>query len=168
MKRIKNFYRKNRVLVILAGIVIVCVIAMGVVLINYFYSGANTSKYGDRLDGIEDVAIADTRISELTLKLKEDKLISEAEIIVTGKIVYSYLTFNQDASLIDAQTKALQMLEEFSEEEKAFYDFHFTLIQSKTDESDGFLIDGAKNVNGTNLVWGNNNVSTETEEDSEK
>ena len=48
-------------------------------------------------------------------------------------------------------------MEQFSDEEKAFYDIHFTLVCEKSETNDGFTIMGSKNVNGTNLIWNNNN-----------
>ena len=42
-----------------------------------------------------------------------------------------------------------------------FYDFEFTLKQNATEKTEGFLIMGAKNVNGSNLVWNNNNSTSE-------
>lgn len=169
MKRIKKIYRENRILFILLVIVIVCVISMGVVLFNYFYSGVNTTKYGDRLDGIEKVEIAESRISEMTMKLKENKLISEADISVSGKIVYTSIKFNSNASLVEAQSIALAYLDEYSEAELGFYDFHFYLEQDKSENSEGFKIEGAHNKGGTNLVWNNNNVVSEEEnEETEK
>ena len=52
-------------------------------------------------------------------------------------------------------------LENFSEEESAFYDFNVTLKQNSTDNSEGFIISGAKNKNGTGLIWNNNRVVEE-------
>ena len=71
------------------------------------------------------------------------------------------MNFVATASLVEAQGKALELLEKFNDEEKKFYDFHFTLEQKKSETGSGFIISGAKNVNGTNLVWNNNNEVTE-------
>ena len=58
---------------------------------------------------------------------------------------------------------ALKSLENFTEEEQSYYDFNYTLEQSKTEEKDGFFISGAKNKNGQGLVWNNNRIIEEQE-----
>ena len=40
--------------------------------------------------------------------------------------------------------------------ELEFYDINYTLLQSKTENSEGFTTMGTKNVNGSGLVWVNN------------
>ena len=46
--------------------------------------------------------------------------------------------------LEEAEGVALKSLDEFSDEEKAFYDFNFTLKQNSTENSDGFIINDRK------------------------
>lgn len=167
MKGIKAFYQNNRVFVILMSIVLVCVVIMAICLVSYFYGSKDSSVYGERLDGIDSVKIEESRQSDIESKLNSDALIASSDIMVTGKIVYVKIEFENTASLVEAQSKALELLDEFSDEEKKFYDFHFTLEQEKSDASKGFIISGAKNVNGTNLVWNNNNEVAETEETSD-
>ena len=48
---------------------------------------------------------------------------------------------------------------------KAYYDFSFTIESAETEDAEGFLLMGAKNKNGTNLVWNNNNTTVTDEED---
>ena len=156
----KKFYNEHRVFTILMAIAIVCLILVATVLIKCFYSGGNKGKYGDRLEGIEAVEINNSKISDIETKIKADQIVKSAKITITGKIVYCDLNFSSETSLVEAQSVALKSLDNFSDEEKAFYDFHFTLKQESTAESDGFLIEGAKNKNGSGLVWNNNNPVT--------
>ncbi len=171
MKKVQKIYRENRVLLILLIIVIVCVIAMGVALFKYFYTG-NNDKWGDRLDGIENVPLEESRLSDLTLSLKSDnsELISEAKCLVTGFRVDFIIYFQPAATLTDAQGIASKILDNFSEEEKKYYDFSFALIQNKSEQSEGFTIEGTKTAtrtqNDNKIVWNNNNTPT-TEEPSE-
>lgn len=162
MNKLKKFYRNNRVVVILMSIVFICVLIILFALIKYFYVGNNTSKYGDRLEGIENVEIDDTKKSDVESKLIADDLIDTAKITIQGKIIYISMTFTDKASLVEAEGKALLSFDYFSDEEKAFYDFQFTLKQSASDTNEGFIISGAKNVNGSNLVWNNNTDDTTT------
>lgn len=168
MKRFKKFYSEHRVFSILMAIVIVCIILMATVLIQCFYVDGDKGKYGDRLEGIENVKLSSSKLDEIETKILAEKNIKVATIKVTGRIVYLDISFDTPASLVEAQSVALKSLDNFSEEEKEFYDFHFTLKQSATEQSDGFLISGAKNRNGSGLVWNNTKTTTDSTDKTEK
>ncbi len=144
-------------------IIIACIGVSVGLLLKYFYFGNGGSKYGDRLDGIEAVLIADDKKNEVANSLKEEKNVKDATVTVTGKIIYIRIAFEAGADLETSKSIAVKSLEQFSEDEKKFYDVNFTLVSDKTDNSDGFTIMGAKNVNGTNLVWNNNNAVSDGE-----
>ncbi len=138
-------------------IIIACVGISAALLLKYFYYGNGGSKYGDRLDGIELVTISDDKKNSVVEDIKQRKNVKDAKIEVSGKIIYIRIAFNAGADLDTSKAIAVKTLEQFSDEEKAFYDVHFTLVSEKNEVSDGFTIMGSKNVNGTNLIWGNNN-----------
>lgn len=163
MKKLKNLWVENRVLLVLFIIVVICFFVILGVCVSYFF-GSSKSSYGDRLDGIKEVEISKEMKNNFVDTMKTDELISDATFKTQGKIVYITLTFKDEVTLVEAQSKALASLASFEEKYQNFYDFHYTLKGNKTDTSEGFLVMGAKNVNGTGLVWNNN---TETETDSE-
>lgn len=163
MKKIKNLWVENRVLFVLFIVVVVCLIIMFSVCINYFF-GSSKSSYGDRLEGIETMQISEDLKNNFLNLLKEDTLIDDATFNVKGKIIYIVLNFKPDVTLVEAQSKALFSLMTFEQKYLDFYDFHYTLKSEKTDTNAGFLIMGAKNVNGSGLVWNNN---TEVQIDGE-
>lgn len=144
-------------------IIIACAAISVGLLLKYFYFGNGGSKYGDRLDGIEAVAISDDKKSEVVNSIKESKNVKDATVTITGKIIYIRIAFEAGADLDTSKSIAVKSLEQFSEEEKKFYDVHFTLVSEKTDTNEGFTIMGAKNVNGTNLIWNNNNTVSDGE-----
>ncbi len=155
MKKIKNFWNQNRVLFVLFIIVFVCAIIILGVVLKYFF-GSSKSSYGDRLDGIQEVEITDEVKNHFLESFNNDELVSNATIHIKGKIIYITLHFKDGVSLVEAQSKALASLTSFEEKYLEFYDFHYTLKGEATENSDGFLIMGAKNVNGSGLVWNNN------------
>lgn len=157
----KKILKENRTLFILMIVAIVCIVVSVLLLFKYFYFGNGGSNYGDRLEGIENVVISDDKKREVSSKIEENTLVDSATTTVTGKRVDIRIVFNEKASLVDAEGVALKSLDNFSDEEKAFYDFEFTLKQNATEKTEGFLIMGAKNVNGSNLVWNNNNSTSE-------
>ena len=164
MKKLKRAYTEHRVFVILMSLVIICFVLIGTVLFQCFYVGGNKDKYGDRLEGIEKVPI-DTK--DIQSKLLTEEIVKKATVKVTGKIVYFELKFNHPTTLDEAKSVALKSQDYFKDNAKKFYDFHYTLKEEKTEESDGFLVSGAKNRNGSGLVWNNNNPVVVEEEQSE-
>ena len=159
----KKYLKENKTLFILMIVAIVCIVVSILLLFKYFYFGNGGSNYGSRLEGIENVRISDDKKSEVSSKISENNLVDSTTINVTGKRIDIRIVFTEKASLVDAEGIALKSLENFSDEEKAFYDFEFTLKQNATEKTEGFLIMGAKNVNGSNLVWNNNNSTSEEE-----
>lgn len=158
IKKLKNSWNQNRVLFVLTTILIVCIILILMVVIDYFL-GTSKDKYGDRLEGIKNVEVS--RISELESKIKEDEKIADCNIRQIGKIIYINIKFTNEITLVEAEGKALNTVELFSEEELKFYDLNYSLTQDATESSAGFSIMGAKNINGTGLVWNNNTPVSE-------
>lgn len=144
-------------------IIIACAAISVGLLLKYFYFGNGGSKYGDRLDGIEAAIISDDKKSEVVNSIKEGKNVKDATVTITGKIIYIRIAFEAGADLETSKSIAVKSLEQFSEEEKKLYDVQFTLVSDKTDTNEGFTIMGAKNVNGTNLIWTNNNPVSDGE-----
>ena len=159
----KKYFKENKTLFTLMIIALVCIVISIILLFKYFYFGNGGTKYGDRLDGIENVEINKDRQNEIASKIEENDFVNNATILITGKRIDIRMVFVDKASLIDAEGVALKSLDNFSDEEKAYYDLEFTLKQEATEKTEGFLIMGAKNVNGSNLVWNNNNSTNEEE-----
>ncbi len=163
MNKIKKMWMENRVLFVLAVIIVICFFMILAVFISCFFGSSKTS-YGDRLEGIEQVEITEDVKNTFLDKIKEDDLVQDATLNIQGKIVYITLKFVDNATLVEAESKALASLMTFEQKYLDFYDFHYTLKSDKTETSEGFLIMGAKNVNGSGLIWNNN---TEVQKDGE-
>ena len=166
MKKIKKFYKEHRVFTILMAVVIVCVILIVTVLIQCFYVGNGNDKYGNRLEGIENYQISESRQNDFEHNQANNDKVKSVDLIITGKIIYITFQFQENVDLVEAESIALKSLEEFSEDEQNFYDFNITLKKEATESSDGFIISGAKNKNGSGLKWNNNRQVTDTKTDS--
>ena len=161
----KKYFQENKTLVVLMAIAIICIIVSTILLFKYFYFGNGGTKYGSRLDGIETVTINEEKQNNIKTTIESNELVKSAKVSVTGKIVYIKITVTSEATMQDAENAAIKSLDNFSDEEKSFYDFQFTIEQKADEKTEGFLNTGAKNVNGTNLIWGNNNAVKETTEE---
>ncbi len=161
MKKIKKFYKEHRIFTILMAVVLVCVILIATVLIQCFYVGNGSDKYGNRLEGIENVKISESRQKDFEKNTANNDKVKTVDITIAGKIVYITMNFESTVSLVEAQSIAQKSLENFSEKEQKFYDFNITLKQEASDKGEGFIISGAKNKNGVGLVWNNNRQTAE-------
>lgn len=153
MKRILS---ENKVLLVLAIIIIVSLIVIGVSMVMYFYTGNGKDEYGDRLQGIENVEISndiDKNVAELYTDIAA---FNEVVVNVKGKIIYINIDIKENLSLVDAQSLAIKSLEAFSEEEKSFYDIQIIITAKTTEEeSDIYPLMGYKNAKNSQVVWTN-------------
>lgn len=160
----KKYLKENKTLLILMIVAIVCIVVSSILLLKYFYFGNGGSKYGSRLEGIEAVKINDDKQNEIVTAIREKENVVDAKLSVTGKRIDIRIVFNESANIDSAKEIAKSTLDLFSEEEKAFYDFEYTIKQDKSENTQGFLVMGAKNVKGIGLSWNNNNPVTESSE----
>lgn len=162
MKRIKKFYKEHRVFIILLSIMLVGLILIATVLMQAFYSSGDSddpeAQYGSRLENKDKYPIEDSRIYAYEAKLTSDENVSDAKLAITGRIVYIKIIFQNDITMTDAQNIAAKSLEDFSEEEKSYYDFQFTITKPATETSEYFITSGAKNKTSNIIVWNNNRL----------
>ena len=127
--------------------------------------GGINNEYGHRLDGIEEVLITDSDKENVINTLKESEDIEDCSVLVTGRIIYIKIVFTPGYDLTSAKSEAAKTIDLFSDDKKAYYDFSFTIESADAEDAEGFLLMGAKNKNGTNLVWNNNNTTVTDEEE---
>ena len=162
MKKLKELWGNNKVLIVLGIILIICLIAIITVTFSFFLGG-NKGVYGDRLNGIDKHPVTNNIKSEYKTSLESEKSVTKVSLDTKGKIIYIIINFASDTSLEDAKNLAASSIEKLNEDILSFYDIDFTLKCEKSENSEGFTILGAKNVAGSGLIW-NNNTPLESEE----
>ena len=161
MKKLKELWGNNKVLIVLGIILIICLTAIITVTFSFFLGG-NKGVYGDRLNGIDKHPVTNNIKSEYKTSLESEKSVTKVSIDTKGKIIYIIINFASDTSLEDAKNLAASSIEKLNEDILSFYDIDFTLKCEKSENSEGFTILGAKNVAGSGLIW-NNNTPLESE-----
>ena len=157
----KQFYKENRVFAILMIVVAVCLVLILGVILKYFVFGNSSSPYGDRLKDEKKYKLSSSEMKKIASKIEEDDTVKKASVRISVRTIYVSIEFNSGITLVEAEGKAAATLENFSEKEMGYYDIEF-ILTSEGAEGEGFTILGAKNVNGTNIVWNNNTpVSSE-------
>lgn len=162
MKKIMGFFKEHRVFTMLMAIVVVCAIVIGTVLIQCFYVGNGSDKYGERLAEKSEHEISESRLSDFKNNVTNNEKVSNTEISITGRIIYIKLQLVEGATLEESKSIALKSLENFNESELSYYDVNVTMKQNASATSEGFIISGYKNKKSATIVWNNNRQITNT------
>ncbi len=167
MKKIKELWKNNKIVIVLVSILIICFIAITVVAATYFFGGYD-SVYGDRLEGIEDYEITDEIKDEFLNFFKDNETVSDVTFTDKGKVIYVHVYFEKDVIKDDAKALVVTSLDSLDEKIKEFYDLNFIIECPESENSDGYISIGAKNVISPNVVWTNDTVKEdETASDEE-
>lgn len=150
MDKLKKWINKNKglsVILLLSSIFLIIIIIIFVELLI----GGSSNKYGNRLEGINEVKISSATYDEVEKELTDTDLIENVETRLQGKIVYTTIELKSDVSVVKAKEIASNTLDNYSEEELAFYDFSF-FLKWKGEEKDT-IITGNKHHNLDSIAW---------------
>ena len=146
--------RKNKqdniILLVLLGVLVVCFIAICLLFYKYFYAGTSETKYGDRLDGIENYVLSSTLEDDVKKIYTNDKSVGEISVKTQGKIIYINIGFVESVKVADAQTLAVKALDAIGEENLNYYDVQYILTCT---DDENYPVFGSKNANSSKVVW---------------
>ena len=140
----------NIILLVLIGILVVCFIVICLLFYKYFYAGISETKYGDRLDGIEEHVLKDNLVDEIKKLYTENKEVGEIKVNTKGKVIYINMDFVESVKVETAQSLAIKALDVIGEENLKYYEVQY-IIKNKDNEN--FPIFGSKNANSLKVVW---------------
>lgn len=146
LKKVKRFVMKNKLLTILIALILLIMI-LGIIVIKlWLFPHSKGTKYGNRLDGIENVELTNSRLDEIKNGFEAKPGFEVTGFRVSGKIVNIYVTAG-DISNDDIKAEAAKLVKSFSDDEIKFYDFQ--VLVTFTDDKDPILL--YKNKNSENL-----------------
>ncbi len=143
----------NRVLWVLLGILGVCFLAIGILFYRYFYAGTSSSKYGERLDGIENYPLSETLEKDIQDLYKDNTEIDKVTVTNEGKIVYITINFTKSIKVTTAEDLAIKSLDKVGEKNLTYYDVQYILTYSGTEENTNFPVFGSKSASSLKVVW---------------
>lgn len=152
LKKIK-INQQNKVLWLLFAVLIVCFIIIGIVFYTYFYAGTSSSKYGDRLDGIEKYPLDKNLGDDIKALYKDESSVNKVVYELQGKIIYITLDFKESIKVSQAETLAIKTLDTIGEKNLSFYEVQYILTYSGSDENTNYPVFGSKNANSLKVVW---------------
>ena len=143
----------NRVLWVLLGILVICFLAIGILFYRYFYAGTSSSKYGERLDGIENYPLSKTLEKDIQDLYKDNTEIDNVTVTNEGKIVYITINFTKSIKVATAEDLAIKSLDKVGEKNLTYYDVQYILTYSGTEENTNFPVFGSKSASSLKVVW---------------
>lgn len=145
-----SFIRKNKFVIIAIGIFLILVVLVFQIA-TMFFPEEGTALYGDRLDGIEEVELSNSKLTKIESNLKSDGAVKEADVSVAGKIVEVIITVQDDTSVDTAKALNTKVLDSLSNKEKKFYDIQ--IFVKKDSEATDFPIIGYKHHAKDTFSW---------------
>ena len=149
MKKLKKFYKNNRIYCILMGISIFCLALIAMLFVVYFVNQTKNDTYGNRLNGIESMEISDSEKDEIVNVIKESDKVDKATVNIMGKIIYVNV-YLLDGNRDLANSIAVKVLNTLNEEKKDFYDINFSFNK---DDDEAFPFMGYKKSDATIISW---------------
>lgn len=164
MKKVWNFIVKNRIYIVLILLVLFCAFVF-VTMKAYLDPVDELAVYGNRLNGIEDVEITETRKNEVVDFIKDDETITDASVSIQGKIINISIKVTTEENTIDKmEEKGKEVVKKFSEEEIKFYDFQFFI----KNEDGNYNLMGYKNKKNEDISWVSDEINSEVDENEEE
>lgn len=149
MKKLKKFYKNNRIYCILMGISLFCLALIAMLFVVYFVNQTKNDTYGNRLNGIESMEISDSEKDEIVNVIKESDKVDKATVNIKGKIIYVNV-YLLDGNRDLANSIAVKVLNTLNEEKKDFYDINFSFNK---DDDEAFPFMGYKKSDATIISW---------------
>jgi hypothetical protein len=152
MKKILKWMKRNTGLVIVLLLTLVLLVFVTVIFIKLLI-GNSSDKYGNRLDGIEEVTISNETYDSVKEELMATEKVVEVNTRLQGKIVYVTIVLNENTSRDEAKNIASSTLDNFTEEERGFYDFSY-FLKWEGEEGDT-VITGNRHHDLDGITWVN-------------
>ncbi len=146
--------KKHKVLCIILSCITILLLIAILVIKTLIFPNSGKSLYGNRLDGISDVRINDDRKNIIKQRLLDNDNIDKVDLYLKGRIINILINVTKDVDYINAKSYADNILSEFSNEEKKYYDFQFYISCNECDEL--YPIIGYKHKTSVNFIWTNN------------
>ena len=150
MEKIMKWIKKNTGLFIVLLLTLVLLIFILVIFVKLLM-GNNSNKYGNRLDGIEEVKISNETYEGVKTELSDTGLVEEVSVRLQGRIVYTTIVLKSDTGVETAKEIAGNTLDNYDEDELKYYDYSF-FLKWKGEEGDT-VITGNRHHDLDSITW---------------
>ena len=112
----KRISGDTKILLVLFFILLVCFGVIAFLFYKFFYAGAGETKYGDRLEGIENYKLSATLQEDINSIYENNKAINTVKVETQGKIIYITVDFKESVKVDSAKSEAIKALDKIGEE----------------------------------------------------
>ncbi len=148
----KKLWKNNKIAVLFTIVILVIIITV-LLIVFPLYSTRSGSTYGNRLDGIEDVAISSNTDSKIEEIFTNTSKIDKIDIFLKGKIYNIFVYVKDEVNVNDLIPQCDEALKVLDEEQIKYYDIQFFI---KNSGENAKTIVGYKNKSSKGISWTNN------------
>lgn len=146
-----NFILKNKFKIIFLIILLVLGIFSYIFISKLFFFPEYEILYGNRLNGIENYDVNDSRLMKVASDFAIKHELSEVKTNLSGKIINFIVPVPDTVTLDEAKEMSKELVSSFSSEELSFFEIQI-FLKGSTDEYPKI---GYKHETTNNLVWSN-------------
>lgn len=150
MVKVIKWIKRNMGLCIVLFLTLILLAFISVIFVKLLKENSE-NKYGNRLEGINDVKISSETYDSIKTEVMDSGLVTEVSTRLQGKIVYTTIIFKGDTSAGKAKEIANNTLDNYTEDERLFYDFSY-FLKWEGEESDK-VIAGNKHHDLDSIAW---------------
>ena len=110
LKKLKNFILKNKLLSILLFLLILIIILCLVAIKVLIFPSYKVSKYGNRLDGMENIKLTESRVNEVKDKFEAVDGFTIDRFRLSGKIVNVYIKADDKISVDKVKSSSMKLI----------------------------------------------------------
>ena len=150
MNKFFKWIKRNMGLFIILILTLVLLVFIGIIFFKLLV-GNSSDKYGNRLEGIEEVKISSETYDSVKNEVTKSEKVENISIRLQGRIVYTTIVLKSDTTVKDAKKIASNTLNNYSDEELSFYDFSF-FLKWENEEGDK-VITGNRHHDLDSITW---------------
>ena len=135
LPKIKRFVRNNKKQVKIGLLVLLVIIILLVLYKSLFYSNSEKAVYGIRTRDIKEHKIKGKDEENWKSKALEIDKITECKIVVKGRLIKFFITFEDGVSTDDIKTKISDVSKILSKNVTSYYDVTFYAKEVKSGET---------------------------------
>ena len=143
--------KKHKGLFICLGVLLVLGILAVVGIKKLVFPDDSKSKYGDRLEGIENVPISNDTIEEIKEAFLKNENVVDFNYNLSGKIIKVIIKVKEDTKIEDSKILGDIILKSLSDDQKKFYDIQYSVDCEK--ENDLYPMMGYKHKTKDAFSW---------------
>lgn len=152
MKDVRRLIRHHSKELKIGLFVLLALILLIVLYKSLFYSSSESAVYGVRIRDIKDNKITTKTINKWKESALDIDKITECKIVVKGRLIKFFVSFDEDVSADDIKNKFNETLKLLPEKVTGYYDITFYAKQNK-DSKTKYPVIGYKHKNSNSISF---------------